>query len=343
MYVDHNRATVVFDTLVAAVIAKKFPYDGTNTPQSIVGEKLASYTDKQRALFWFFLCMYMRGPVKSNYAASKLFEIFEAQNGGGIFDPDCRYSSMPECIDVVMEHFGFTRLLSDVKKFWPHASKLLADKYDGDPRNIFAKTKSFDDIETRVRYDKKTGQGFLGFQKKMSSMLAYFLRDQGLIDLYDFPPPVDFHLMRIMVLTGVLKFNNGDPRKFRYETSSVVGYRAIEKYRKRTGVDPILLGDALWLLSGNLCSLSPKNQEHLAFGTFCEESIKKAPLSKKKRLVKHPGLFDHHDIYLHLRVNDVSLRMRQTCGMCPATQFCIGRIPAVEYYNYGLIEYTENI
>ena len=343
MYVDHTRATVVFDTLVATIIAKKFPYDGANTPQSIVSKGLAKYTDKQRSLFWFFLCMYMRGPVKSNYAAKKLFEIFEAQGGGGIFDPDCRYSSMPDCIDVVMESFGFTRLLSDVKKFWPHASKLLASSYGGDPRNIFDNINSFDDIEARVRHDKKIGTGFLGFQKKMSSMLAYFLRDQELIDLQDFPPPVDFHLMRIMVLTGVLKFEDADPRKFRYETSSILGYTAIESYQARTGVDPILLGDALWLLSGNLCSLSPKNQEHLAFGTFCEDTIRNAPVSKKKRLVKHPGLFAHHDIGLYLNVNTLSHRMRQTCGKCPANEFCKGRIPAVEYYNYGLLEYTEDI
>ncbi len=341
MYIDHQRADLVFDTLVRALQEKKFPYNNTDTPQTIVGSRLSKYSQRQRALFWFYLCMYMRGPVKSNYAAEKLFEVFEAQAGGGIFDPECRYSTMSEVVDVVMTYHNFTRLLSDVKKFWAFGSQKLLTLYNGDPRNIFSGTKSFDDIEERVRYRSVSGLGFMGFQKKMSSMLAYFLRDQELIETDDFPPPVDFHLMRVMVLTGVLVLEEGDPKKFRYETSSQLGYQAIESYQARSGQKPIVLGDALWLLSGSLCNLSPKNQEALAFGIFCKDTISAAVVSKKKRLARPPGLFSHHGVELDVSVNVNSLRMQQTCGRCPVNSFCRGGIPAVEYYNYGLLEHRE--
>ena len=341
MFVNHERASLVFDTLLASLNKNEFPYNASKTPQKIVGEKLQKYSKLEQSRYWFFLCMYMRGPVDSNYAATKLFEIFEAQGGGGIFDPSCPHSQNPEAVDVVMSHFNFTRLLSDVKKFWVFAAKKLALLYEGDPRKIFDNIKDFDEIMLRCMYDSKKKSGFMGFQKKMSSMLTYFFRDRNLISLKHFPPPVDFHLMRIMILTGVIVLEKDDPLRFRYENSSALGYEAVEIYLKRTAADPISLGDALWLLSGNLCSLSPKNAEQRNFGIFCEETVANAPPSKRKRLAAQPGLFCRTGVDLHLQVSSSTQKMKETCGRCPAKYLCNGGIPAVEYYNYGLLEYRQ--
>jgi hypothetical protein len=337
MYVNHDQADTVFDALCLAFRNRSFPYGESKTPQQIVFDSLSKYSELIRARYWFYVCMYMRGPVDSNYAALKLVEILDSENGGGIFDPSNSRSHNTEEIDHVMTVHNFTRLLTDVKKFWAFGSKKLAAEYNSDPRNIFLDVHDFQEIERRCRYVKKTKAGFMGFQKKMTSMLTYFLRDQNLIGLKDFPPPVDFHLMRVMILTGIVCLDESDPTRFRYETSSVLGYEAIEGYLARSGTDPIELGDALWLLSGNLCSISPKNKDPKSFGIYDQASIDGVAASKRKRLAAPPGLFDSVGIDLPLHVSSDTKLVRDTCGKCPARVWCNGGIPAVEYYAYGLL------
>ncbi|MEN9852633.1 MAG: hypothetical protein RI996_576 [Candidatus Parcubacteria bacterium] len=333
MYVDHKQARKVFDALRSAFVSRSYPYNEAVTPQQIVGNSLEKYDKLQQARFWFYACMYMRGPIDSNFAVATLLKIFENQEGLGIFDPDNPDSQNPDVIDEVMTKHKFTRLLSDVKKFWSFSSVQLAQLYAGDPRKIYEGVTTFEEIEARCRYNPKTKSGFMGFQKKMTSMVTYFLRDLRLIGLKDFPPPVDFHLMRIMVLTGVVKLSPNDPRTFRYETSSVLGYEAVTQYLSDTGCCPIELGDCLWLLSGNLCNRSPKNREMKSFGTFDVDLIDSAATSKKKRLAAQPGLFEPDALPLH--VGNETRNMRETCHKCPAFLFCKGGMPAVEYYAYG--------
>ncbi len=71
MYIDHERADIVFTALREAFVAKSFPYDQSLTPQQIVGEELSKFDKLTQSRYWFYLCMYMRGPVDSNYAAKK--------------------------------------------------------------------------------------------------------------------------------------------------------------------------------------------------------------------------------------------------------------------------------
>jgi hypothetical protein len=258
--------------------------------------------------------------------------------GGGIFDPFTEGSQDPGEIDRVMSEAKFTRLLTDVKKFWAFDARKLAKEYDGDARNIFSGVSSFDEIAERIQFVPKTGRGFMGFQKKMVSMIIYFLRERKLIDLNDFPPPVpppvDFHLMRIMINTQVVVLDDDDdPDDFRYEKSSPFGYEAIEAYLVRTGVDPVVLGDALWLLSGNLCQRSPRNKMPGKFGTLDKDLIARTSLAKAKELRRHPGLFGDGDLPHH--INPSSLGIRTTCGRCPARGYCKSGMPATEYYIRG--------
>ncbi len=268
----------------------------------------------------------------------KLLEVLISENGTGIFDPHNDKSHKPDIIADVMAAHNFTRLLSDVKKFWAFAAKKLSVEYAGDPRNIFSEIQCFEEIQNRCRYVPKTKAGFMGFQKKMTSMLTYFLRDRRLIELKNFPPPVDFHLMRVMVLTGILVLDDSDSKRFRYETSHLLGYKAIETYLGKAGSCPIELGDALWLLSSNLCSRSPKNKDHLGFGTFDKPTILAATKQKRKRLNAHPGLFDSLGVELPIKVPIGTKSMRETCERCPVHAWCRGGMPAVEYYTYGLLE-----
>jgi hypothetical protein len=340
MYIDHDRARIVFDTLVRALKEKVHPYDVALRPQDIVGE-LSSYTQVQQANFWFYACMYMRGPINSNFAVERLFEIFREENGEGIFDPSDIRSQRPFHIVRVMEKYNFTRMLKDVKRFWAFGSQIISQMYEGDARNIYIGITTFDELVERVTYKKETlraeGGGFIGFQKKMAAMLTYFLYDSNLIDFDQFPPPVDFHLMRVMILTEVLRLDDEDPSGFRYEKTSPFGFEVIEQYLKNPETEPVMLGDALWLLSGNLCSKSPRNREPRSFGVFDAEKIDATALSKKKPLEAHPGLFSNSTVNLPIHIGEETLEMRNTCGLCPVKQFCRDDVgmPAVKYYRDG--------
>lgn len=346
MYVDHARADAVFTTLLQAFQEGSFPYSDAVRPQDIVGEELLNYTEKQQANFWFFVCMYMRGPVDSNYATEQLLEIFKKMNGCGIFDPFTEEAQDPEEIDKAMTEAKFTRLLSDVKKFWSFNARKLAAEYGGDARNIFVGVSSFDELTKRCRYVRRTSHGFMGFQKKMVSMITYFLRERKLIDLSDFPPPVpppvDFHLMRIMVNNRIVVHDEWDnPNSFRYETSSPYGYEAVERYLVETGADPVALGDALWLLSGNLCEKSLINQIEREFGTLDEEEIARASRARKKILMRHAGLFVPEA--LPLLINRNSAKIKKTCGLCPASETCVSGMPSTSYYVYGHLRVVNRV
>jgi hypothetical protein len=291
--------------------------------------------------------MYMRGPLDSNQAVRKLFEIFESHGGAGIFDPHDIRSQRESFIVHTMEEAGHTRLLKDVRKFWTQGARKLASEYQGDCRNIYNKGLTFDEIAGICCYARETVTtppiGFMGFQKKMVSMLTYFLRERDLISMGNFPPPVDFHLMRIMINTGVLLFEESDdPSRFRYETSSPVGYEAVEYYLARTGVDPVVLGDALWLLSGNLCEKSPRNTASRQFGTMDKSLIDTASLARRKQFEKHPGIFTVDDLPPY-HIDGRSSKMRETCWKCPAVDFCRSGIPSTDYYINGHLKVINRV
>ncbi len=347
MRVNKKRTHVVFNRLVRSFEKREFPYGDAVRPQDIVGEGLEKYDLRSQANFWFFACMYMRGPLDSNQAVKKLFEIFESHGGGGIFDPHDIRSKRESFVVRAMEEAGHTRMLRDVRKFWTQGARKIAEEYQGDCRNIYNRGLSFDEIAEICCYVRGTVRtppvGFMGFQKKMVSMLTYFLRERCLISIDDFPPPVDFHLMRIMINTGVLVFEESDdPSRFRYETSSPTGYEAVEYYLASTGVDPVVLGDALWLLSGNLCEKSPRNTASLQFGTMDKSSIEKASLARRKQLEKHPGIFTVDDLPPY-HIDGRSLKIRETCWKCPAVDFCRSGIPSTDYYINGHLRVINRI
>ena len=72
-----------------------------------------------------------------------------------------------------------------------------------------------------------------------------------------------------------------------------------------------------------------------------QSAVDEAAVSKKKRLGAHPGLFDTVELDLPLHISVDTLSIRNTCGRCPASKWCSGGIPAVEYYGYGLLHLRE--
>lgn len=165
--------------------------------------------------------------------------------------------------------------------------------------------------------------GFVGFQKKMASMLHYFLADAELITPLNASPAVDFHLLRIMLATGVLQVEKEADEVLRYEHLTPRGIEVTERYCRELGVSSVELGDALWALSVALCSKAPGN---LTVGQG------RGATNKRTMPTFQVITWDtKRQVEMHTR----------SCGVCPAATMCTKNIPAGAYYFGGRFEYRE--
>lgn len=261
--IDWPRAELVCGQLLTALRAKTFPYGETwALPQTFIPERIKS-DSLLHARFLFYTCHYMRGTIKSDHAVRRLVTLWKTHPE--FFDP--LYVSSLNSIETLFEELD--RLIGyktkEIAPFWKENSRRLATHWGGDPRRIFDSVTNAEEMY-RVLTNKAAKkvvheheQGFFGFQKKMASMLAYFLMEAGLVAPFTASPPVDFHLVRVLLATRVLTVSDMGVRKLRYDHLTPKGIEVLERYGHEHNENLVELGNALWMLSVVLCSQAPGN------------------------------------------------------------------------------------
>lgn len=314
--IDWRRAYAVIDTALAAYRSGAYPYQNPLYPQDFLpADILADPLAASRILF--YSCHYMRGTIKSDYAMQCMVRL---------------YRKHPEFFDpfkvIVLDAAEVQRVLDETIRYksgeiarsWIENSKRLAEYWQGDPRAIYREVHTPEDLY-RLVVNKQTTKGhqykaegkergFLGFQKKMASMLTYYLEACLLISKVELAPtpPVDFHIIRVLTSTNVMR--NGGVMLARYETLHVLGVTILTRYmRKHPGVESVELGNALWSLSNRLCA-----------GTPCTTT-------KDLKLV--PPDWDNPGI---------RAAYARTCGACPLERMCANVVQAGFYYKKGMFE-----
>lgn len=270
------------------------------------GDKYASH---EHAMYLWNACAYMQGGTQSDFAFKSLTNIYESHPN--LFNCDeLAQAPTDEIIDILKKH-GLGQQ-ARVANAWTENARRLSANYDGDPRNIFQGVSSYQDCLDRICNDKKGG-GFLGFQGKMTSMILYFYADESLIDSVNFPPPIDFHVLRVAFATEILKT---DQREFHKnpETESILRQELL-KYVNETGVNPIELTNAMWQLSSNFCNQNPGNKTYKDGGG--------------KRTVENNQEF---------ATKSQSEAFFRSCGKCAINTYCKYCIPSGPYYTRGIIQ-----
>lgn len=262
--VHSERVDVVLDTLMEAYEHQYYPYylDRVRVPQDErhMPPSLERGT-KDHAMFFWNVCYYMRGGTKSTFAVQQMAELY--QDRPDLFDCQEIITTPQEVIeDALKAHkLGFQKT---VAKQWKENAWRMLENYNGDPRTIFADLSEYEnpynELVSRVKNDTKGG-GFIGFREKMTSMIAYYLMDEGLVEVFNFPIPIDLHVMRVSVANEMVTFPNLDfPANVHSETLLETLRGVYFDYAERRGVNPLHLCNAVWLLSEALCGQAPGNQ-----------------------------------------------------------------------------------
>jgi len=317
--VHKEHAYAILDTLMDAYQNEEYPYslESTRTPHD--PRHMPTTLERggvDHAMFLFNVCYYMRGGIKSNDAVKRLSKVYD--EWPELFNcEEAQYFDEETIVQILSAHgLGFQKT---VAKQWVENSRRMLELYDGDPRNIFDGVTTYEDSQDKVQNDGK-GNGFLGFKEKMTSMIIYYLMDDELIEPFNFPIPVDLHVMRVSIANEMITFGDAPhgTNLFSPETTSALRDLYLE-YAEERDVDARRLCNAVWMLSESLCGQHPGN-------TTIE------PFGRKVR--------NGRSTYLIPKTVDVADPAQQkayerSCRECPVEETCKYNIPGTQYYVGG--------
>ncbi len=317
--VHREHAFEVLDTLMDAYAQNAYPYnlDSTRLPHDPrhMPETL-QLGSVDHAMFLFNVCYYMRGGIKSNDAVRRMSrvynahpELFDCEFAQGV-DPD-------ELAGVLTEHgLGFQKTVS---RQWVENSRRMVERAQGDPRKLFENVDDYEQSLKVVKNDGK-GNGFLGFQEKMTSMIVYYLMDEELIEPFQFPIPVDLHVMRVSIANEMITFGDAPYGTDVFKKETLETLRELYyDYAQNRGVSALRLCDAVWMLSQSLCGQHPGN-------TTLE------PLGRHNRNGRSTVLIPGEVL-----TQDKAQRAayERSCGRCAIEKTCQYNIPGTPYYVGG--------
>jgi hypothetical protein len=278
-YTDKHQAKKVFDALIERLSLKGPPYHAAHVPQAqqFLPSNMARGS-REQAIFFFMLCLWMRGGVESDTASRFLKEMFEKEPEA--FIPEKYWGFGPELtkkqVAQVTENLQRYRLGQRVDENaagWVYNMRKLARFWNSDPRELMKDKPKFKILARRIIgetgkdgafVNEDNPNGFRFFREKMVAMIAYFLMDAGLVPMFQAPVPVDFHVLRLLVANGVIRAHDKSIEKavgidFMKSRVQALAREVTEWYCRKYRISPVALCDSLWLLSRNLCRFNPGN------------------------------------------------------------------------------------
>lgn len=339
IYFNEQNLNILSKELLKRMENREFPYNlkKARLPEKEYIPSVSIMPRESRAhfLFLFHACNYMRR-IDSNIAFQALTQIFKKHSE--IFFPENFACSEEDEVkkkiwlkEILCEEKPLRGNINDAVKFWFYNSQKLLEFYEGHPGNIFNGKgwNDFWEIKKMIRNNEKERKQnekhtFYGFQIKMVSMLVYFFSAGKLIEPILFPPPLDIHVIRLLLLNGVFKISNmkeagkeNGEVAVNYLTDNTKKYmaRLLCTYLDEKKIDPVDFAAALWLFGRTMCSSSPINK------------VKKGDGSGRKTQLffKDPSTWKPRDI----------IHFESTCLSCPFLQICTSRIPGAGYQIKG--------
>ncbi|MCC2630323.1 MAG: hypothetical protein K0S38_132 [Candidatus Paceibacter sp.] len=323
--INWKRAELLFGTLLTALKQEAFPYDFAKPPQR--QENLPRnlvWGSLEHSWFLFCVCYYMRGGIKSDRAIRALARMYE--ECPSYFNPETfvwPYVSDEVKIASVkdlLQRMTLNYKAGETSIHWVRNFQKLVRFWNGDPRKLFDGVTSYQDICDRLMHDSAKSpdnpNGYFGFRNKMVSMLTHFYLDAGIVQPFPFQVPVDFHVLRMMISHGAIVVDAPIGTNIFSLELLATARKLSQEYCQKHNVDPLRLGDALWLLSSNLCWRHPGNR-----------TLVKKLDGRKSILGRAPVTWSRPQV-------DAVFK---SCEFCPVAKTCQSNIPAAEYYIRGQI------
>ena len=326
VFVDKKQRDRVFGKLLEALKRNEYPYNIAKLPQRLENIPAGiAHGSKEHALFLFATCFYMRCSIKSEAAFRALKQLYERHPAlfvPSTFEAD---ESIPVLSEILFGHLNDKTISlvlgyksGEICRFWPLGFQKLHRFWGGHPANLFAGIADYHEAYRRIMNGKKNTpenpNGFWGFQEKMSSMLAYFLMNAGIIDPFLVPVPVDFHVQRVLFSHEILVADAPLGENLCTRETLELARSTVVEYCREHNESPVRLCDALWLLSTTICNLNPQN-----------ETKRTGKYKARKTEIWHPPVVwtDRNTLRDHTR----------SCLSCPAP--CRYNVPSGTYYVRG--------
>ena len=290
-------------------------------PQQFVPTKLP-LGGAEEAWYWMVICLWMRGGVNSTDAAKQLSILYTHLATRRCLNPFIVKDAAKLKTKRIVELLTTVNLgMHQAAPAWIENARRLSEGWDGNVLNLYEGVTQFDTIAERLL--QRNGDGFAGFQYKMVSMLTYFLTDAGLIKPFDFPPPVDFHLMRLPIATGILRRQDGNLliacSANEFEDVQSILRSVYLNYQVDHGLASTRFTDALWIHSRSLCRFNPGNRTLQIGGYNARSTLQQA---------YEPNWTNPTDIRA----------FEKSCGSCPVRAKCDANVPAGPRYRLGKLE-----
>ena len=167
------------------------------------------------------------------------------------FTPEEILKLSPRTVRNIVKSLG-ARFYSNAAKTWIKISRLLVDKYGGDPRNITREPLEIVEVKRRLR-DFPYLRG-----NKLSNFYIRAMGETGLFkvkNLNELDIPVDKQVARFTMYTGVLRLLS---EKFtgcvHEEPIRSLIEEAWRNAAKKLGTAPWKLDEPIWTIGSKLCS-----------------------------------------------------------------------------------------
>ncbi len=240
------------------------------------------YGSSEHARFYFYLIFNDHG-TKSTRLYEKFKKLYS--EASYLFDPVEVIKRFENREDYLRETFLSNLGLRYPKQAtisWVTNSRILIDKYEGEPINLFLSAQSAPELFKKIKYMR-------GYGPKTSGLLLRVIWGAGfnrhLVDIHNVPLPVDIHDSRIAFICGLYRPNGIDDIYKIYGNPSHI--QKIEKiWRNAAHQESVSwegIDRALWLLGSRGCA--NKRCRECPINNFCE--IGREVLNGQKSLPFH--------------------------------------------------------
>lgn len=317
--IDWRRSMPILDRLYDLRLREAHPF---NTPRAELPQQLVPAwlrTDREQlARFYWVLCLWMRG-TGTMTATRGLLRVVEDEPR--LLDPHFVLSYSQDDLIAALRAGRLPHLSKGNSKGWLENAQRLLAGWDGQVLKVAAKLTDYETareiLENRPATKTRSARGFYGYQKKMTSMLLYYLMYEELMPAFLFPVPIDYRVMRFCLSNQLVDVQPNAKGNYRSDELEDRLRFLFFEYARRTGANPLLLADAAWLYPGVMCAKHPGNftriGEYEARSTVIEPvQIEWTPAQRRA--------------------------YEQTCGQCPFDQSCDTLWPYQYYYRRGTME-----
>ena len=245
--IDDSKAFEIAEMLHDQFYNRKGFFEGYSMPEYVLPRNLKEGS-KEHALFLTYVISidYMTDAEKLWKKSRGAYELYPER-----FSPEVILKFSPRTVETFVKKLG-ARFYSNAAKTWIKISKLLADEYDGDPRNITEEPLEIEEIKRRLQ-DFPYLRG-----NKLSNFYIRAMGETGLFrvrNLNELDIPVDKQVARFTIYTGVLKLLSeqfvgcaqDEPLRSLIE-------EAWRNAAKKLDTAPWKLDEPIWTTGSKLCS-----------------------------------------------------------------------------------------